>query len=258
MSVTPHLVIAFATLAALGVLWRVLAAAVRSGRYPRIELPPSDLRRGGAGQLCFAGAGLLAAGLGTAAGALLYQVPKVDRSAALFSYSNFDASGLRYVGPLFLALGVVGISIWPIAARSVSAATLHHLLWSQARVAGGADPRPITRWLGLAVGVVAIAAHLAIRVEHTSFDAQGVRWRDFPWQAEQVRPWSEVRDVRIVRQLTAAAGNVVDRPHLGIEFADGTVVHAGMRAYEQPAFWERPARIAGAHAGVPVHRVERD
>jgi hypothetical protein len=97
-----------------------------------------------------------------------------------------------------------------------------------------------------------------IRAEHVTFDAAGVRWRDWPWQEDRVRSWQDVTDVRIVRIHVAPSGRERERPHLGLEFRDGTVLHAGGKFDLPPGHWEAPAALASQKSGVPVRRVDRD
>lgn len=252
--------VAGATIAVLALLGTGLHALARRGRYPR--LPAADPERPDTardrGLYCLANVAALV--LGAVAGGLLFLVPPVVATDCLWRASIFDHAEMRAVAPLFVAISAGGLLAPWLADRWVDARALVHVLRrsSQRHRMGDLDPRPALRWIAGPLLLLALVLHFALRLEHTTMDANGIRWRDWPWQSERVRPWSEVEDVRIVRTFVAPNGNVVERPHLGIEFADGEVLYVGQRDDTRGADWNGPAEIASSRAGVAVNEVESD
>ncbi len=208
-------------------------------------------------RLRYYGANLLALLCGAAVAVVLAETTRLPPHE--FRYSVFDGSG-RWIGPAFVGLGLAGWLAMLLIDRLVAPATLVHILHraNKGRLTG-IDMRPATRKLGLGVAALAVVLHYTLRINHTTLADDGVRWRDWPWQEEQVQPWSAVRDVRIVRTFTATSGRVVERPHLGIEFADGTVVHVGKRDDKHvDGYWEAPAALAAGRSGLTVRHVAHD
>lgn len=247
-----------ATSLALALAGAGFAAAARRGRYPRLDEPDPDCKPTGADRVRYYGANLLALLLGTVPAAVLFLWVPAAEPGVLFRTMVYDHPAARAIGPFFVMLAVGAMVAYPLAARLVRAGPLQHFLWRSSAQFGRADPRPATKWMGRIVGPLAVIAHFGMQLEHTTFDAAGVRWRAWPWQEEQSRAWTDVRDVRIVRLWVAASGNPVERPHLGLEFHDGEVLHLGGWNDAPAGTWEAPAAIAAERAGVALRRVERD
>lgn len=252
--------VAGATIAVLALLGAGLRALARRGRYPR--LPEADPERPDTARdrRLYYLANVAALGLGAVAGGLLFLVPPVVASDCLWRSSIFDHAEMRAIAPFGVLIAAGGLLAPWLADRWVDARALVHVLRrsSQRHGMSDLDPRPAVRWVMGPMLVLAILLHLALRLEHTTMDEAGIRWRDWPWQSERARPWSEVADVRLVRTFVAPTGNVVERTHLGIEFADGEVLYVGPRDDSSDAEWTVPAEIAASRAGVSVREVERD
>ncbi len=243
-------------LALVGAGWRALA---RRGWYP--HLPEADPTRPDTARdrIRYYLANGAALGIGVVAGVLVYLVPPVAATDCLWRASVYDLATARGIAPLFVTLSTGGLLAPWLAKRWVDGRALVHVLRraSQRNRMGTIDPRPLLRWIAGPILVLALLLQFALRLEHTTMDGAGIRWRDWPWQSERVQPWSAVEDVRIVRTFVATTGNVVERPHLGIEFTDGEVLHVGKRN-DSNTDWSVPATIAARRAGVEVRRVDRD
>ncbi|MBL8722997.1 MAG: hypothetical protein JNK49_03080 [Planctomycetes bacterium] len=252
--------VAGATVGVLALLGTGLRALASRGRYPR--LPEADPERPDArgDRLRYHLANGLALALGVVAGGLVFLVPPVAAPDCLWRASLFDLVAARLLAPLFVALSAGGLLAPWLADRWVDPKALVHILRRSSRFhwMGDLDPRPALRWIAGPLLLLALVLHFGLRMEHTTMDQNGIRWRDWPWQSERARPWTEVVDVRIVRTFVATSGDVVERPHLGIEFADGEVLYVGQRDDSGRVDWSRPAELAAARAGRSVRRVDRD
>ncbi len=235
--------------------WLIRAAA-RAGHYPRLPEPEPGTEPTRADRLRYYGSVVLALGVGLVAGGLLWLVPPRQDADDLFRFAVFDQPAARLLAPLFVTLSVAALVSYRIAAGLIAPGPLLHLLRNGARRMGLADPRPATTWLARFVLAAALMLHFGD--SHTTFEAGGVRWQTWPWQAEQFRPWSEVAEVRVVRISRAPNGRAIDRPHLSIAFSDGEVIRIGTTSDRPADFWERPATIAAEHGGVEVRHVDED
>jgi hypothetical protein len=205
-------------------------------------------------RLSYYGAGLLALAVGALAAVVLY-VASPPHGEPMRS-SPFDTTG-RVIGPIFLALGVAALVQPTLLRRLVRPGPLVHLLHKANRRRSGIDTRPAYVWIGLIIGSLAVLFHAGMRELHTTFDSNGVRWRDWPWQQDEVRPWSELCDLVIVHTFKKKSGKVRKRSHLDLTFRDGTQVLTGRDHSRRADLWEAPAAFASQRSGVAVHRVER-
>jgi len=241
--------------AALTAACFALVAKMKGRRWfpPLPEADPDDpeTRRD---KLAYYGANALALLVGAAAGvSLLLLTPPPDGP---MRFSPFDRGG-RYIGPVFVLLGIGGAVVPWIVRRMVRPGPLLHILHRTCRQYGGVDVGPILVRFGCVVATIAVVLHVSLKEIHVTLEEQQVRWRDWPWQDEQQRDWSQVDDIRIVRTFEAMTGTVVERPHLVLRFADGVEVVTGKSDTRPDGFWEGPARYASEHSGVPVRHVVR-
>lgn len=240
--------------ALLAVIFAIIARRAGGKWFPKLaEVDPDDpaTRRD---QWLYYAANGVAVVVGTAGAALLYF--GCAPVAAAMRFSPFDGFG-RLLGPFFVVLGGGGMVLPMLARKMVRPGPLLHILHRANRRYGGADMTRALLVVSSLVLAAAILLHVGLRSMHTTIDEQGVRWRDWPWQSEQVREWSEVTDVRIVRTFEAMTGKVVERPHLVLTFEPGVEVVTGKRNTRPPEFWEAPANFASKHAGVAVRHVEK-
>jgi hypothetical protein len=238
----------------------ITALGVKLGKgtklFPRLPEPDPDDPPQRRDRTAYFGANALALAIGAVAALALVWLTASGDSPMRFS--PFDGAG-RWLGPFFVFLGV-GAALVPTLLRwLVPAGPLLHLLHKSGqkqKATRGLDWRPATRLLGLTVALAAVLLHFGLRIVHTTFAEDVIVWRDFPWQAVQGRSYDEVADVRIIRTKTAMTGRVVERPHLGVTFADGTSITVGSRDDRPAGFWEKPAAFVAERAGVEVRRVE--
>lgn len=224
--------------------------------FPHLPEPDPDQPPSRSDRVRYYAANLLAILIGTGAAILLAEGTQL--AAVPYRYTPFDGAG-RWLGAGFFGLGMGAYVAMMLIDRMVAPGPLLHILWHSGRRFGaGLDFRPGTRRLGLLVAVAALALHFGIRRSHTTLDEVGVQWRDYPWQQDLSAPWSDLRDVRIVQTFTAMTGRVRQRPHLGLEFQDGTVLHLGRGDTRPIEVWERAAAFAAQRSGLTVRRVESD
>jgi hypothetical protein len=249
--------VTMAVLAALGALLSIL---VQRGRYPRLPAPDPDLADTRADRRRYHLANGLACGVGAVAGAALWATPPLAGEGVLWRQSLYDHPAGRLLGPFFLLLAVGGLTVVPLVERLVAPGPLLHILTrsSARQFAAGIDLRPALRWLSVFIGSLAILLHLGMRNEHTTFVAEGVQWRDWPWQGDSTQPWADVADIRLVATFTAMTGRIVERPHLCLEFRDGSVLRLGKSATRSEPFWAEVAALASVRSGVAVRRLEHE
>jgi hypothetical protein len=246
----------------LGVLLQlaVLAGLVwlaRRGRYavlaePDPQLVPSfsDWCRYGLSSVASLAFGVLAAyGLAS--------VAPHEAAGVLARIGAYDQVAGRWLGAGCFGLGCAAWLAYPLAARWVAPGPLQHILWRSAAQWRRLDPRPITRSLARIFVVVALVVQFAIRDQHTTFGVDGVRWCDYPWQAETLVAWDDVTAVELVATFPAMTGKVIRRLHLRLQVRDGEPLVVGRFVQRSPAFWEAMARLASEQAGVVVARVEK-
>ena len=236
----------------------VMLRLSRRGKYPRLAEPDPGSAPRTLDRLRYYGANLLALAIGGVAGVLLWSIPPIHEDGVLWRQSLYDHPAGRLIGPFFLMVSVAAMLAYQLAASFVAAEPLQHILWKSAILFHRLDPRPVTKWAGRVVGTLAILLHTGMRMEHTTMDAAGVRWCEWPWQQEVTYTWNEVTDVRIVRTFAALTGTIVVRPWLRIEFVGGEVWRLGRHASRPATFWEEAADIVAAHAEVQVQHVERE
>lgn len=248
------------TMAVLAALGALLSLLVRRGRYPRLPAPDPDLADTRADRRRYHLANGLACGVGAVAGAALWAMPPLAGEGVLWRQSLYDHPAGRLLGPFFLLLAVGGLTVVPLAERLVAPGPLLHILTrsSARQFAAGIDLRPALRWLSVFVGSLAILLHLGMRNEHTTFVAEGVQWRDWPWQGDSTQPWADVADIRLVATFTAMTGKIVERPHLCLEFRYGSVLRLGKSATHSEPFWAEVAALASVRSGVAVRRLEHE
>ncbi|MCA8969133.1 MAG: hypothetical protein KDC95_05095 [Planctomycetes bacterium] len=251
-----------AYLAVMAILGGILRFFADRGRYPRLEYPDPefepvatahDRRRYYLANLC-------ALVVGIAVGALLWWTSPANTVPALWRVSMYDDRGGRLLGPFFLMLAAGCYTVPWFADRLVEPGPLRYILWQSASRMGltGLDLRPVMRATAWIIGGLAILMHYAMRSQHTTMTTGGVTYRDWPWESEIHHAWKDVKDIRIVRTFEAMTGSIVARPHLGIEFVGGDVMHVGRRMTMPLEFWVEAAKIASEKSGVAVRHVERD
>lgn len=249
-----------ATIAVLALVGAALRFLTLRGKYPRLPEPDPadpdtarDRRR-------YHLANALAVVIGLAAGAALWATPPLAEDGVLWRSSLYEHPAARLLGPLFVVLAVGGLAVVPLAERLVAPGPLLHIMVRSSRrqFAAGVDLRPALRWLSLVLGTLAILVHAGLRNEHTTFTADGVRWRDWPWQADVAFPWREVADIKIVRTFEALTGKVIERPHLSIDFHNAENLRLGTGDDRPRRAWDEVAAIASARSGVAVRHVERE
>jgi hypothetical protein len=255
--VSTDLVTRIATAAVqLGVL-ALLVWLAKRGRYPVLAEPDpacaptfgDRLRWHAADALAFAAGAVVAWVLAT------WPAPAVPQQLA--RVAAFDQPDARWLGAGFCGLAVAALLAYPLAARFVAAGPLQHFLWRSAALWRRLDPRPITRATARLVLFVALVGHFALREEHTTFTADGVVWRDWPWQGQQSVAWRDVTAVELVATLVAPNGNVRDVPHLRLRPRDGEPLVLGRWAQRPRADWERLGAIAADRSRVPLTDVPR-
>lgn len=221
---------------------------------PMLARPPEDAEVTRGDRLRYYGAHFTALLLGVSAAAALDLV--ATPAARAHTYRVTDGVG-RLLGPFFLTLSVGAATSPVLLGRFVRPAALQALLWRAARRAGHKDPRPLSLRLGLVVMLLALALHVALGGVFLRLGERGVSWRSQPFQSEQVRDWSALRSVELVRTFAAMTGRVVERPHLRLRFTDGAVVDHGRADARPLAVWEEAAAYASERAGVEVRRVDK-
>ena len=231
-----------------------LARGKSTRLLPALEAPPEGAvvtKRERARYYAAHGTALLL-GL-VAAGALYLLAPP---SAEPQTWRMTDGVGW-FLGPFFLVLAVGAATSPALLAWFVPPRALQVMLWRASRRMGRKDSRPLSVRLGLVIAPLALALHFALDGLHLRLGPDGVSWRAMPFGSTTARPWSDVRDVELVRTFEAMTGKVVERPHLRLRFSDGEVVEHGCFDTRAPAVWEDAAAYAAAQAGVPVRRVDK-
>ncbi|MCB9892224.1 MAG: hypothetical protein H6833_11290 [Planctomycetes bacterium] len=251
-----------AYLAVMAILGGTLRFFAQRGRYPRLEYPDPEIvpEATARDRRRYYSANLCALLVGIAVGALLWWTPPASAGASLWRLSTYDHPAGRLLGPFFLMLAVGCYTVPWFADRFVAQGPLRHILWESAsrmRLTG-LDLRPAMRTMAWIIGGLAILLHDSMRSQHTTMTTDGITYRDWPWETEVHHDWRDVQDIRIVRTFEAMTGTIVARPHLGIEFVGGDVIHVGRRVTMPPRFWDEAAKIASEKSGVRVRHVERD
>lgn len=240
-----------------GLIFGGLVWLARRGQYPVLDEPDPVLAPRATDRLRYTGSVVAALLFGGFAAAALWSVPSPDVPQAIARHAAYDEPAGRLLGPFFFGLACAAWVAYPLAARWVAPGPLQHFLWRSSAMWRRMDPRPVTRTTARFVVFLALVLHFAIRDQHTTFTAEGITWRDWPWQAEQQRAWQDVAEVQIVATFVAPSGQVRERPHLRLQFRAGEPMVMGQRMQEPAAFWERLAAVASDRAGVPIRRVDR-
>jgi hypothetical protein len=249
-----------ATLAVLALVGALLRLLTRRGKYPRLPEPDPDDVDTAHDRRRYYLANALALLVGLVAGAAVWATPPLAETGVLWRSSLYDHPAARLLGPLFVVLAVGGLTVVPLAERLVAPGPLLHIMArsSQRQFAAGVDLRPALRWLSLVLGTLAVAVHAGVRNEHATFTADGVRWRNWPWQADVAFAWQDVSDIKLVRTFEAMTGKIVVRPHLSIDFRNGENLRLGTGDERPQRGWDGVAAIASACSGVVVRTVERE
>ncbi len=239
----------------------VVAGAIRAltsrGKFPRLPDPDPAASPTAVDRRAWYLSNTLSGLLGLSAALLLYAIPPLPADGALLRVAAYESGG-RVLGPMFLGLSLTLVLTVVLSARLVRPGPLLHLLRRSMGAYGGADMRRPAVWVGGIAAGAALALHFAIWLEHTTFTTTEVRWRDWPWQAEQVRAWSAVTDVRMVHTWIAPNGSRKQRPHIGLQFADGTVLHIGRRDEIRSEVLQQAIAAASERSGRAVRKVESD
>lgn len=239
----------------------VVAGGIRAltsrGKFPRLPDPDPAASPTAVDRRAWYLSNTLSGLLGLGAALLLYAIPAASADGALLRVAAYESSG-RVLGPLFLGLSVTLVLTVVLSARLVRPGPLLHLLWRSMGAYGNADMRRPAAWLGGIMASAALALHFAVWLEHTTFTTTDLRWRDWPWQSEQVRAWSTVTDVRVVQSWIAPNGKRKQQAHLGLQFADGAVLHVGRRGDVEAEVLQQAVAVASERSGRAVREVESD
>lgn len=242
---------------AVAVVAGLIRALTSQGKFPRLPDPDPAASPTAADRRAWYLSNTLSGLLGLGAALLLYAIPAGSADGALLHVAAYESGG-RVLGPMFLGLSVTLVLTVVLSARLVRPGPLLHLLRRSMGAYGNADLRRPALWLGGITAGAALALHFAVWLEHTTFTTTDVRWRDWPWQSEQVRAWSTVTDVRVVRTWIAPNGKRKERPHLGLQFADGAVLHVGRRVDLRAEALQQAIAAASERSGRAVREVESD
>ena len=234
----------------------LVAFALSRTRYPTLEPPDPAHAPRARDRVCNVASVLVSLGIGVFAGWRLSLVPPPEIAGALVQHRVYDGAG-RWLGPFFFALGVAAYVAYPIAARMVRKEALQHFLWRSAAQFRRLDPRPITRSTAYVVLAIAVFAHMALRDHHVTVLADGVAWRDLPWETDSKRAWNEIERIEHVESFVAMTGKQVDRPTLRLVFQDGASVTFGRWVEWKNAEFGNFTKILADASGKQVVRVPR-
>ena len=104
---------------------------------------------------------------------------------------------------------------------------------------------------------IAVFAHMALRDHHVTVLADGVAWRDLPWETDSKRAWNELERIEHVESFVAMTGKQVDRPTLRLVFQDGASVTFGRWVEWKNAEFGDFTKILADASGKQVVRVPR-
>lgn len=234
-----------------------IRAAVTRGRLARLPDADPEQRPTSADRWRWHLGNVASLVLGVAGALLMYAVPPASADGTLVHIAAYEMGG-RFIGAFFFGLATtLFLTLW-FADRLVRPGPLLHILRTSQGAFGDADLRRPARWFAGLMALAAVALHFALWLEHTSFTTTGVRWRDWPWQAEQERSWDQVREVLRVGSWIVPNGSRKLQAHVGLHFRDGVSLHIGRREQLTVNELQRVLAVASERSGLPVREVEAD